>query len=102
MLALQDIFGKFPQGPVDAGIGRNDSGRPTGFFARIEGRCTETGIGHELDVLQVVTHYGHFVEGPADFPAHLLRGQELARAVLADVFDMQVLRRCSPLATGVP
>ena len=75
-----------------AGIGRNESGRPTGFFAGIEGRCAETGIGNEFDVVQVVTHVGHFVEGQADFTAQLLHGQKLARAVLEDVVDMQILR----------
>ena len=102
MLALQDIFGKFPQSPVAAGIGRNESGRPPGFFAGIEGRCTETGIGNELDVIQVVAHIGHFVEGQADFTAQLLHGQELARAVLQDVVDMQVFRPLFDHGTGVP
>ena len=92
MLALQDIFGEFPQGPVAAGIGRYESGRPTGFFAGIEGRCAESGFGYEFDVVQVVTHVGQLVEGQADFTALLVHGQTLARAVLEDVVDMQILR----------
>ena len=52
-----------------AGIGRHKSSRVPCFFTGIEGGGTKSGIGNEFNVIQVISHVSHFIEGKTDFTA---------------------------------